>query len=214
MKWIYGLTVFLGSALLFVVEPMAAKVLLPVLGGSSAVWLASLCFFQCVLLLGYGYAYGVTGAGAGRERLLGWVHCGLLTAALASLIAMRGGVGVAMAGATRHPAVAIFVELARMVGLPFLLLSATSPLLQVWWGRRSGGAVPYRLFALSNVGSLLALVAYPVVIEPYLALRTQRLVWAAGFAVYAGMCGWLAMRGGAAAGSASCGRGTALSSRG
>ncbi len=199
MNWAYGLTVLLGSALLFIVEPMAAKVLLPVLGGSSAVWLASLCFFQCVLLLGYGYAYALTEAGVGRRRVLGWVHCGLLGAAVVSLHAMRGGIGVPMAGATRHPAAAIFAELARMVGLPFLLLSATSPLLQVWMARTSGGGVPYRLFALSNVGSLLALVAYPVAIEPYFALGMQRLVWAVGFAVYAGVCGWLALRGGAAA---------------
>ncbi len=201
----YGLTVLLGSALLFAVEPMSAKALLPVLGGSSAVWLASLCFFQCALLLGYGYAYALTGAGAGRRRMLGWMHCGLLGAAVVSVIAMRGGLGAPMAGATRHPAAAIFAELARMVGLPFLLLSATSPLLQVWMARRSGGGVPYRMFALSNVGSLLALVAYPVAIEPYFALRTQRLVWAVGFAVYAGMCGWLALRGGAAAVKATSG---------
>ncbi len=84
-----------------------------------------------------------------------------------------------------------------MVGLPFLLLSATSPLLQVWIARRFGRGVPYRMFALSNVGSLLALVAYPVAIEPYVTLRGQRLAWAVGFAVYAGMCGWLALRGGA-----------------
>jgi len=193
----YGMTVFLGSALLFAVEPMSAKALLPVLGGSSAVWLASLCFFQCALLLGYGYAYALTGAGAGRRRMLGWMHCGLLGAAVVSVIAMRGGLGAPMAGATRHPAAAIFAELARMVGLPFLLLSATSPLLQVWMARRSGGAVPYRMFALSNVGSLLALVAYPVAIEPYFTLRTQRLVWGVGFAVYAAMCGWLALRSGA-----------------
>lgn len=193
----YGLTVFLGAALLFLVEPMAAKGLLPVLGGSSAVWLACLCFFQTALLLGYGYAYAVTGWWTGRERLLGGLHCLLLMAGVLSLMWMRGGAARQMEGATRHPAAAIFVELASMVGLPFLLLSATSPLLQVWIARRFGRGVPYRMFALSNVGSLLALVAYPVAIEPYVTLRGQRLAWAVGFAVYAGMCGWLALRGGA-----------------
>ena len=194
-KGVYGLTVFLGASLLFLVEPMAAKALLPVLGGSSAVWLASLCFFQCVLLMGYGYAYLVTGWwSAGRERMLGWVHCGLLVWGVLSLAGFRH-VGTGWAGATRHPAATIFLQLAGMVGLPFLLLSATSPLLQVWMAQRSGRGVPYRMFALSNVGSLLALVAYPMVIEPYLRLRVQRGVWAIGFAVYAGMCGWLAVRG-------------------
>ena len=197
--WAYGATVFLGAALLFAVEPMAAKLLLPVLGGSSAVWLASLCFFQCVLLLGYGYAYLVTGWWEGRERWLGWMHCGLLLAAVVSLVGLRGGLAVRLAGATRHPAAAVFAGLAAMVGLPFLLLSATSPLLQVWVARRSGGGVPYRMFALSNVGSLLALMAYPVAIEPYLTLGAQRVGWGCGFAVYAGMCGWLAVGGGLAA---------------
>ncbi len=190
LGWAYGLTVFLGAALLFAVEPMAAKALLPVLGGSSSVWLASLCFFQCVLLLGYGYAYVVTGW-VGRR--LGWVHVGLLAAGVVSLVGLLRGVAGG-AAATRHPAAAIFAGLAEMVGLPFLLLSTTSPLLQVWMARRSNGRVPYRMFALSNVGSLLALVAYPLVIEPYWTLREQRWVWAAGFAVYAGMCGWLALR--------------------
>jgi len=195
-RWVYGLTVFGGAALLFAVEPMAAKVMLPVLGGSSAVWLASLCFFQCVLLLGYGYAYQLTGLWVGRERLLGRVHCGLLAIGVVSLVGLRGGVVGWMGGATGRPAAAIFAGLAGMVGLPFLLLSATSPLLQVWAAGRSGGRVPYRLFALSNVGSLLALVAYPLVVEPYVTLRWQRVWWGAGFCVYAGLCGWLALRGG------------------
>ncbi len=106
-----------------------------------------------------------------------------------------------MGGESRHPAMAIFVGLARMVGLPFLLLSATSPLLQVWAARRFGKGVPYRMFALSNVGSLLALLLYPVVIEPYVTLRWQRAGWAVVFCVYAALCGWVALRG--AGGSAS-----------
>ena len=190
--WAYGVTVFLGAALLFAVEPMAAKALLPVLGGSSSVWLACLCFFQCVLLLGYGYAYVVTGWAGRRPR---WIHVGLLAAGVMSLAGLLRGVSGGET-ATRHPAAAIFLGLAEMVGLPFLLLSATSPLLQVWIARRSGGHVPYRMFALSNVGSLLALLAYPLVVEPYWTLREQRWVWVVGFLLYAGMCGWLAFRGG------------------
>ncbi len=175
---------------------MAAKRLLPVLGGSSAVWLASLCFFQCVLLLGYGYAFAVTGWWAKRERLLALVHCGLLALGVMALVGMRSGIAGQTTGVTRHPAAAIFVGLAGMVGLPFLLLSATSPLVQMWLAQRSTGEVPYRMFALSNVGSLLALLAYPVLIEPYVNLRLQRWGWAVGFAVYALLCGWLALHGG------------------
>ncbi len=190
--WVYGLTIFLSAVLLFAVEPMAAKLLLPILGGSSAVWLASLCFFQCVLLLGYGYAYVVTVLAPNRAEFLGWLHCGLLGLGALSLVGLRGGYAGRMAGATLHPAVAIFLALTGMVGLPFLLLSATGPLLQVWVARRSEGVVPYRMFALSNVGSLLALVGYPVVVEPYVTLRLQRFGWAVGFLGYAGLCGWLA----------------------
>lgn len=215
--WVYGLTVFLGALLLFAVEPMAAKGLLPVLGGSSAVWLGCLCFFQCALLLGYGYAYLVTGWWEGRERWLGWMHCGLLAAAVASLVGRQGaaagnGFAGTGAGATTHPGVTIVVVLTAMVGLPFVLLSATSPLLQVWVARRRAGGVPYRMFALSNVGSVLALVAYPVVIEPYLTLRVQRLGWSLGFAVYALLCGWLALRGtvGRSVEDAASGRGDAF----
>jgi hypothetical protein len=183
--WTYGVTVFWGATLLFAVEPMAAKELLPVLGGSSAVWLACLCFFQTTLLLGYLYAHWLSGLGARRARV---VHAVLLVVGAAAL--WWPGM-VRISGATRQPAVAIFVALGTGIGLPFLLLSATGPLLQAWMARERGGRVPYRMFALSNVGSLLALVSYPVLVEPVLNLPVQRAWWGAGFALYAGLCGWL-----------------------
>jgi spermidine synthase len=198
MRWVYGGVVFLSAFLLFLVEPMAAKQLLPVLGGSSAVWVTCLVFFQGALLLGYLYAHWLSR----QERMR--VHLLLLVAAMAALALPLGialvagsvGVGVEVnwPGATDHPVTTIFAMLGATIGLPFVMLGATSPLLQVWWARREGGAVPYRFFALSNAGSLLALVAYPLVVEPHVTLAVQRECWAAGFLVYAVVCGWLSRR--------------------
>lgn len=182
----YGIAIFFGALLLFAVEPMAAKELLPRMGGSSAVWLASLCFFQVALLVGYGYAYLVTGWRDTRRLAL--VHCGLLLLALAGLLLWREVTG--NGGATEHPFVAVFAALTHRVGLPFMLLAASSPLLQVLMAR-AWGRVPWRMFALSNAGSLLGLLLYPLVVEPALTLRAQRTLWAAGFAGYAVLCGWL-----------------------
>lgn len=193
---LYGGVVFLSAFLLFLVEPMAAKRLLPMLGGSSAVWVTCLVFFQATLLLGYLYAHWMVRHG--RVRL----HLALLSAALAALAlrglpkGLAGSMGIELhfnLSASDYPVSTIFAMLAASIGLPFLVLGSTSPLLQVWWARREGGAVPYRLFALSNVGSLLALVVYPLLVEPYMTLAIQRDCWAAAFAVYAAMCGWLAI---------------------
>jgi spermidine synthase len=191
-----GGTVFLAAFLLFAVEPMAAKQLLPVLGGSSAVWVTCLVFFQGMLLVGYLYAWWMTRAG----RV--WVHVGLLGVAvlvLAAPWAMTVGSHVDVvwsASASEHPVRTIFLMLGATIGLPFLVLGSTSPMLQVWLARLEGGGVPYRLFALSNVGSLLGLVLYPTVIEPWLTLAMQRGIWVGGFCLYAVGCGWLALKGG------------------
>jgi hypothetical protein len=197
LRVVYGGVVFLSAFLLFLVEPMAAKRLLPVLGGSSAVWVTCLVFFQATLLLGYLYAHWL--ARQGRV----WMHLVLLGAAVVVLaLPLLLSVAVGLLGvqidvnwaASDHPVSTIFSTLGVTIGLPFLMLSSTSPLLQVWWSRREGGVVPYRLFALSNAGSLLALAMYPLVVEPHMTLAMQRDWWAAGFVVYAGICGWLAWR--------------------
>ncbi len=190
LRVVYGGVVFLSAFLLFLVEPMAAKQLLPVLGGSSAVWVTCLVFFQAALLLGYLYAWWM----ARVARV--WVHVLLLGAAVVVLVLprvleARGITFELTASAPDHPVTMIFGVLGATIGLPFLMLGSTSPLLQVWWATREGGVVPYRLFALSNAGSLLALVLYPLVVEPRLTLAMQRMGWAVGFAVYAGLCGWL-----------------------
>ena len=170
-RLLYGTTVFLGAFLLFLVEPMAAKQLLPALGGSSAVWLTCLVFFQVTLLLGYLYAHWLTRTAAPGWR--GHVYLVSLAAAVVVLAAQRL-FPTSLSQGSYHPITTIFVTLTLTIGLPFLLLGATSPLLQLWFLRTEGGSVPYRLFALSNAGSLLALIAYPFVVEPNLTLKLQR----------------------------------------
>ncbi len=190
-RLLYGITVFLGAFLLFLVEPMAAKQLLPTLGGSSAVWLTCLVFFQVTLLLGYLYAHWIT-----RRRASSWrQHIYLVTLAAAVVLLLAQRISPATLSPTSvHPVTTIFATLAYTIGLPFLLLGATSPLLQVWFLRTQGGSIPYRLFALSNAGSLLALIAYPFLVEPYFTLKLQRTLWSLGFLVYALLCAVLSPR--------------------
>ncbi|HEX3986718.1 MAG TPA: fused MFS/spermidine synthase [Acidobacteriaceae bacterium] len=172
--------IFLGAFLLFAVEPMAAKRLLPALGGSSAVWITCLVFFQIVLLLGYLYAHWL-GRRTSAQRAEA-LHITLLAVA-AALLLLASQPDLSRASA--HPFIAIFQSLTLTLGLPFLLLASTSPLLQLWLARQERQGVPWRLFALSNAGSLLALLLYPAIIEPHLSLSTQRAAWACGFGVYA-----------------------------
>jgi len=187
-RLLYGTTIFLGAFLLFLVEPMAAKQLLPVLGGSSAVWLTCLVFFQSTLLFGYLYAHWITRCQATTWRR----HVYLVTLAAGVLLLIAQRIHPAEAGhGSDHPVTTIFTTLATTIGLPFLLLSATSPLLQVWFQRAKGGTIPYRLFALSNFGSLLALIAYPFVVEPNITLKFQRTLWSVGFILYAMLCALL-----------------------
>jgi hypothetical protein len=182
---LYGIAIFLSAFLLFLVEPMSAKQLLPALGGSSAVWLTCLVFFQLTLLLGYLYAHWLTRRPFNRHQQS--LYLALLVLAIAALAAQKM-LRPDLSQGSLHPVSTIFIDLTLTIGLPFLLLGSTSPLLQIWLFRKEGGSVPYRLFALSNIGSLLALLAYPTLVEPYLSLKTQRLLWAAGFIVYAVLC--------------------------
>jgi hypothetical protein len=199
-RLLYGITVFLGAFLLFLVEPMAAKQLLPTLGGSSAVWLTCLVFFQITLLLGYLYAHWLT-----RNGTPGWrrnLYLASLAIAVVLLVAQRlspANLSQRPDYLVAHPVATIFAALTLTIGLPFLLLGTTSPLLQLWFLRTEGGSIPYRLFALSNVGSLLALIAYPFVVEPNLTLKLQRTLWSLGFLLYAVLCALLAHQTGSAA---------------
>ena len=184
-----GITIALSAFLLFSVEPLSSKELLAQMGGSSSVWLSCLCFFQIVLLAGYAYTVVLTGTTYQKAAKYG--HVGLLVVAVGWSVLTLHGVSLVPDGAETSPTKSIFKLLFLRLGLPFFVLSATSPLLQVWLaGQR---AVPFRLFALSNAGSLLALLAYPTLVEPLLTLSAQRAMWTAGFSGYALLCGWLTL---------------------
>jgi SAM-dependent methyltransferase len=185
-RLLFAATIFLAAFLLFLVEPIAARQLLPVLGGSAAVWITCLVFFQTALLLGYLYAHWLAGRPSASLHVLLLV----IAAASAALWVVRTFTG--QNGAV-HPILTVFSVLGISIGLPFLVLAATSPLLQVWWSKVERGQIPYRLYALSNLASLLALAAYPSAIEPYLTLHTQRLLWSCGFAIFVVLCGTLAI---------------------
>jgi hypothetical protein len=178
-KPLYAVTIALSASLLFVVEPAAAKALLPRFGGAAGVWIACILFFQVTLLAGYLYAYALSRFL--NARMQAAVHIALLAVCALVLPWIPPGAGAASGD---HPLFAILVALALSIGLPFLALSATSPLLQTWYGE----GAPYRLFALSNAASLVALLAYPTLIEPRLPLGAQFRGWSIAWAVFAASC--------------------------
>jgi hypothetical protein len=169
----YAGCVFSGALLLFLVQPMAAKQVLPRFGGAAAVWTACLMFFQVVLLLGYLYADWST-----RKlglRMQGWMHVILiLVGGVAAWLPSAGPSGIANSS---NPTWGVVSLLATTVGLPYFVLASTSPLLQAWYASVERQEVPYRLYALSNFGSLLALLGYPLLVEPQLDLPAQLLFW-------------------------------------
>jgi SAM-dependent methyltransferase len=174
---------------------MAAKRLLPLLGGSASVWITCLVFFQTVLLAGYLCAHAI--ATLLRPRAQAIVYSILLAGSLAQV---ASNLKPELRASTVHPVYSVLWLLTVLIGLPFLVLSATNPLLQAWYARgpaRNGIAAPlvppYRLFALSNLGSLLALVAYPALVEPYFSLHAQTVVWSAGFLVFVLVCGAISL---------------------
>lgn len=174
----FAATMALSALLLFSVQPMVAKMLLPVLGGAPATWAVSLCFFQALLLAGYAYAHLVGLTLATRWALV--VHAGLLLAASATLPIQ---LPPDLAPPEGNPYLWLLARLATLVGLPFFTLSANAPLLQLWFGRSGHrrSADPYFLYGASNAGSLGALLAYPVLIEPLLPLPVQSRAWNWGF---------------------------------
>src|SRR4051794_3637740 len=185
----YSLTIFLSAFLLFEVQPVIAKMILPWFGGSSAVWSTCMLFFQIVLLLGYVYAHLLNKLPPLRQAI---VHISLLAISLATLPMIPGAYW--KQPTETHPSLTILALLSVTVGMPYFLLSSTSPLLQAWYARTHRTGLPYRLFALSNFCSMLALLAYPFLIEPNLALHTQGIVWSAGFLAFAALCAVTAWR--------------------
>jgi len=185
---LYAITIFLSSFLLFLVQPLIARLILPWFGGTAAVWTTCMVFFQALLLAGYAYAHALEAKLDPRRQAI--VHTVLLALALATL-PIAPGERWKPTGA-EEPITQILLALGFAVGLPYLLLASTSPLLQAWFARAKPGADPYRLFAVSNLASLLALVGYPLVVEPFLGNREQVLGWSGLFAAFAVLCTVLA----------------------
>ena len=189
--WLSGAAVFLAAMLLFVVQPLAARTLLPWYGGAPMVWAVALFFFQAVLLGGYLYAHLLVTRLAPRIQLA--AHGALLAlAALASLPPLPGA-GWAPAGG-EAPAGWILLTLLVTLGPAFFALAATTPLVSAWVARSGPSAADdpaatgvYRLYALSNAGSLIGLAAYPLLLEPLLGLGAQGRLWSAGFVAFAAL---------------------------
>jgi len=180
----YAPAIFLGAFLLFQVQPLFGKFILPRFGGGPEVWTVCLLLFQVFLLAGYAYAHlSVRMLGFGGQAA---VHLALLAAALAILPVTPSVTW--RPDPAGNPTLQIFVLFTATVGLPYSVLAATSPLLQRWFSQTSDGAPPYRLYALSNAGSLLALVSYPFIVEPALSRGAQATVWSAGMAIFALFC--------------------------
>src|SRR5271165_2150195 len=190
---LYALTILVSAFLLFQVQPVIAKIILPWFGGSAAVWTVCLLFFQMVLLAGYLYAHTVVRYV--RPRMQTRLHCLLLLLSLAVLpiypkLSLQPS-------PTADPTAGILYLLLVTVGLPYFLLSTTGPLLQAWYARRFKDASPYRLYALSNAGSMFALLSYPVLFEPTFTTHQQSWMWSGAYAVFILVCGFTAFRSGA-----------------
>src|SRR5690242_7874618 len=184
-----ALTIFVSAFLLFQVEPLIAKIILPWFGGVAAVWTVCLLFFQVVLLLGYLYAHVLTQQFS--LRMQGWLHALLLATSLFVLPILPKDSWKPTG--TDHPAAHILLVLALTVGLPFFLLSSTSPLLQAWLAREKNDSGVYRFYALSNAGSLLGLLSYRTLVEPRLSTVRQAWSWSVAYAAFAVACGAIAI---------------------
>ncbi len=175
----FALTILISACLLFQVQPLIARAILPWFGGSAAVWTACMLFFQVFLVGGYLYAWWLARL-APRQQAT--IHITLLAASLLALPVLPGESWKPLT--PENPTGHILLLLAATAGLPYLLLTTTNPLVQSWFARARPGASPYRLFALSNLGSLAGLILYPVAIEPWLPVRWQSAGWSAAYALY------------------------------
>src|SRR6185295_16344413 len=181
---LFAATVFASAFLLFLVQPIIAKQILPWFGGNASVWTVCMVFFQLVLLGGYAYADALVRKCAPRAQAA--IHTALLVASLAFLPILASESW--KPAPDTEPTARILLLLVMTIGLPYFILSTTGPLVQAWFARRYPGAVVYRLFALSNLASLAALVAYPPLIEPATSLQTQSWAWSAVYALFAVLC--------------------------
>jgi hypothetical protein len=197
----YWVSIFMGAFLLFAVQLILGKYLLPWFGGTPALWTTCMFFFQALLLAGYAYAHALVNWFT--VRLQSAIHVLVIFAALLwlAVMALRWH-GFLLPGqawrpcGSDHPIRNVTILLFASVGLPYLVLSSTGPLLQRWFARTQATRSPYRLYALSNFGSLLALLSYPVGVEPWLSLRSQAYIWSAAFLLYAVSCAYCAWQAG------------------
>ncbi|MEO5960751.1 MAG: fused MFS/spermidine synthase [Opitutaceae bacterium] len=189
----YALSIFTGAFLLFQVQPLIGKYILPWFGGGPGVWTTCLLFFQTLLLGGYAYAHFSTTYLKPRKQAA--LHLVLLALSLVLLpIAPAESWKAHVAG---DPVWRILLLLTATIGLPYFVLSSTGPLMQRWFSETNPGVSPYRLYALSNVGSLVALLSYPVFFEVKFPRHVQSTMWSAGlvlFVVFCGFCAWRVWR--------------------
>jgi SAM-dependent methyltransferase len=188
---LFAATVFASAALVFMVEPMVAKLVLPLLGGAAAVWNTSLAFFQIALLVGYSYAHLMQRIP--RVAIQALVHCAAV--ALAALV-LPLRVHAFGPPSSDHPILWELGVLAASIGGPFAILSATAPLVQAWYARTmpaEAGREPYVLYAASNLGSLLALIAYPLLVEPTVTVKGQTLGWSLAYGAFGLLLATLAL---------------------
>jgi hypothetical protein len=187
--WLYALTILIGAFLVFQVQPIISKSILPWFGGSPAVWTTCMLFFQVLLFGGYAYAHFLS-----RQRPVGQavIHMSLILTALLLLPIKPEETWKARNNG--DPTLTILLLLATTVGLPYFLLSSTGPLVQSWFSRAFPAGAPYRLYALSNAASLAALVTYPFLVEPAMSTGTQSAMWSLGFALFALCCGYCVVR--------------------
>jgi spermidine synthase len=182
----FALTIFSGAFLLFQVQPLIGKFILPWFGGTPAVWTTCMLFFQVVLLGGYAYAYGLTKWLNPRKQVV--VHIALLLGSLTTLPILPAESW--KPGPEAQPTAHILLLLLATIGLPYFMLSTTGPLMQKWFSNIHAGRSPYRLYSLSNVGSMAALISFPFVFEPGLNRAQLANFWSLGLLVFVGSCAW------------------------
>lgn len=186
--WLFGATIFLSAFLLFLVQPVLGKMILPWFGGGAGVWAACLLFFQTSLLAGYAYAHCLRRYLPSRWQMQ--LHILLLAGSILLLPILPSPEWRRLENL--DPAIRILGLLAATIGLPYLLIASTSPLLQAWYAAIKPGASAYRLYALSNLGSMLGLVCFPVLVEPRLTSHTQAWGWSGAYVFFALLCSCVA----------------------
>ncbi|NQY65557.1 MAG: hypothetical protein HRT38_17965 [Alteromonadaceae bacterium] len=175
------ITIFLSSFLLFQIQPILAKMALPFFGGGAAIWTACMLFFQLFLLLGYLYSHYLTKLNKVNHQVV--IHSVLVGASL--LLLPIAPFTESLSLGWQAPQIEIILSLLFGIGFPYFLLSSTAPLIQKWYSNIPTNTSPYRLYSLSNLGSLLALLSYPFLIEPIMSTKVQANVWSVGYGVFA-----------------------------